>query len=303
MSVFLEKPGFLLARIDQICTAIFSGLSETVTLNQAEFLLLLDRLGSMIQINLARAAGVDKSTTAFILDNLQNRGWIERTVNQDDRRSSFVSLTASGAALVPEVRRDFEQLQHVLQSPVEPARLLHLIPMLHRLGSNPEGLAPRWQTACDPASGVLDRSLSFLTRRTLQLLNAQFLAVMGDTKLTLRQFSLLFILSRRQRITQIEFARIFGVDPATCAVIMRGPLRRGLIASAPSPQDGRARVYRLTKTGRGYLEAVHPRVDRVEAAAFRHETAEDCRGMVNDLRAIVKAHSHSLRFPGAIDSR
>ncbi len=40
------------------------------TLAQAEFLLLLAQADDRDQISLSRAAGVDKSTTAFILDNL-----------------------------------------------------------------------------------------------------------------------------------------------------------------------------------------------------------------------------------------
>jgi len=302
MGHFLRKPGFLLARVDQICTAIFGSLSETATLSQAEFLLLLDRLGPMIQIALARAAGVDKSTTAYILDNLQARGWVERTVREQDRRSSLISLTPEGKAILPQVRRDFAELQRRLEAPLDPRDLAMLVARLHRLGQNPGVPAPMWRTACDPVTGVLDVALSFLTRRALQLLHAQFLATTQGTRLTLRQFSLLFILSKRQSITQTEFARVFGLDPATCAVIMRGPSQRGLIASAPCEQDRRARIYTLTGTGRALLEKVHPLVDRSEAVVFRHESPEELAGIVDQLRVIVEAYSHQLRFPGAIGS-
>lgn len=300
MGRFLEKPGFLLARVDQICTAIFSSLSDSVTLSQAEFLLLLDRLGPMIQIALARAAGVDKSTTAYILDNLQARGWIKRTVDEDDRRTLLISLTPAGQALLPRVRRDFTGLQRELEAPLDPTDRKFLIGYLYQLGQNEDVPGPSWRVACEPDSGVLDLAPSFLARRALQLFHAQFMAMTHGMRLTMRQFSLLYILSQRGSITQTEFARVFGLDPATCAVIMRGPASRGLIASAPCEHDRRARIYTLTSAGLAMLGEVHPLIDRAEAAVFNCESLEVREKIVCQLRQIVSAHSHRLRFPGVI---
>lgn len=300
MGQFMRKPGFLLARVDQICTAIFGTLSGTTTLSQVELLLLLDRLGPMIQITLARAAGVDKSTTAYIVDNLQARGWVERTVPENDRRSQLVSLTEEGRRVLPLVKRDFAALQQQLKAPFALHESALLISRLHRLGQHSEASAPPWRSACEPATGVLDFAISFLARRALQLLHAQFTAKTRGTRLTLRQFSLLFILSRREAITQVEFARIFGLDPATCAVIMRGPARRGLIDSARCPHDGRARTYRLTQAGRTLLGEVHPLVDESEAAVFGHLSAEERERIVEWLQRIVRSYSELLRYPGAI---
>ncbi|BBC73458.1 conserved hypothetical protein [Altererythrobacter sp. B11] len=299
MQYFLRKPGFLLARVDQICTAIFGGLSGTATLSQAEFLLLLDRLGPMIQIALAGAAGVDKSTTAYILDNLQARGWVERTVRKEDRRSSLVSLTPAGQAVVPQVQEDFAELQRQLGAPFTAPERARLIASLQSLGQNPGRGVPVWRRACDPGSGVLDGAISFLTRRALQLLHAEFLEATRGTRLTLRQFSLLFILSRRESITQSAFARLFGLDPATCAVIMRGPAQRGLIASARCPSDGRARLFRLTEAGSALLASMHPLVDETEEAVFRDLSAAERQKTVRQLQQIVKAHSALLRFPAS----
>lgn len=300
MEPFLSKPGFLLARVDQICTAIFSSLSNNTTLSQAEFLLLLDRLGPMIQIELARAAGVDKSTTAYILDNLQARGWIERTVREHDRRSSLISLTAAGVEALPQIKRDFSELQRQLALPFNPFEMQLLVTALYRLGQNASVPAPIWRTACDPPEGVLDMSLSFLTRRVLQLMHGQFLALTAGYGITLRQFSLLFLLSKRASLTQTEFARLFGLDPATCAVIMRSPTRRGLIASEPSSADGRARIYTLTPSGAALLQEVHSLVDKSEAGVFGAETRKSREHIISQLRIITNEYSHLLRFPGAI---
>ncbi len=300
MRHFLKRPGFLLARVDQISTALFGDLCDCATLSQAEFILLLDRLGPMIQIELAKAAGVDKSTTAYVLDNLQDRGLIRRDVPEKDRRSLKVSLTQDGEALVPVVKQAFLNLQEELEEPLDPMEKPLLVAMLHRLGSYPGGAGPLWRTACDPQTGVLDNALSFLSRRVLQLLLAQFLATTREYGLTLRQFSLLFVLSQRESLTQAEFARMFGLDPATCGVIIRGALRRGLISGERCSQDKRARRYRLTEAGQNTLEVIHPLVDESEATVFARERAESREGLIRQLTKIVHAHSHRLRFPGAI---
>jgi len=300
MARFVVKPGFLLARIDQISTSIHGALSDGETLAQAELLLLLDGLGPVPQITLARAAGIDKSTTAYVLDNLQKRGSIDRTPCSDDRRRALVTLTAEGASRIDRIRDDYARLQTDLSAPLDPIDLPRLLALLHKLGSNPMSPAPLWLPACHPAIGVLDGAVSFLCRRVLQLFQAQFVACTAAQKLTLRQFSLLVILAMRESITQVGFARLFGIDPSTCAVILKGLLARGLITAAASPQDRRERIYAITDAGRAILVEVQPHVDRSERLVFRGESAAHIRWMIRQLQAVVHAHSDRLRFPGAI---
>jgi len=298
MAHFLARPGFLLARVDQISTSIHGSLSAGETLGQAEFLLLLDALGAVPQITLARAAGVDKSTTAYVLDNLQAHGLIARAACPDDRRRALVSLTDEGAARIGRVRADYAELQRQLAAPLAADAMARLIAMLHALAA--EGPAPLWVPACDPARGVLDGAASFLLRRVLQSFQAQFIACTPALNLTLRQFSLLFILSTRPAITQMGFARMFGLDPSTCAVIMRGLASRGMIEGRASDADRRERVHAITPQGRAALRDVQPLVDRSEGLVFRGETAAEIDWLVRQLQAIVRAYSQRLRFPGAL---
>jgi len=300
MARFQARPGFLLARIDQICTAIHGEISSGETLAQAEFLLLLDAFGAVSQIALARAAGVDKSTTGYVLDNLQTRDLIVRTACPDDRRRALVSLTPAGAGRIARVRADHAELQHQILLPLDPPDRPRFAALLHRLGADPTGPAPLWVPACDPAAGVLDGAASFLLRRLLQVFQAQFLACTPAFGLTLRQFSLLFILSVRPSITQMGFARMFGLDPSTCAVIVRGLVARALIVGQASPHDRRERVYAITPQGRTTLSDVQMLVDRSERLTFRGESTAEIRWLVRRLQRIVGAYSHRLRFPGAL---
>ncbi len=66
MRRFVSQPGFLLARINQIYVALHNEASMGRTPAQSELLLLLEGGESLSQATLARAAGLDTSTTALV---------------------------------------------------------------------------------------------------------------------------------------------------------------------------------------------------------------------------------------------
>jgi DNA-binding MarR family transcriptional regulator len=295
MAPLFRKPGFLLARIDQIGTALHGARLPAVTLAQAEALLVLDAIGTMPQVAVARAIGLDKSTTGLVLDNLEARDLVGRSSCAEDRRRAQVSLTERGRMDISAVRAAFGILQEELLTSLDDASGERLIEMLRRIGSNPLSPAPPWQPAA-----TLESAPSFLFRRVLQHLQGAFAAAVAPSRTTLRQFSLLYILSLRPSISQIGFARLYGLDPSTCAVILRGLAKRGLLSANPSPQDGRERIYQLTGAGHAAFLELQAMADRSERAALRGETAADIRWLIGQLRRIVAAYSDRLRFPGLL---
>lgn len=306
MAPFLAQPGFLLARIDQICTAIHADFSREDTLAQAEMLLLLDSLDEPDQITLARAAGVDSSTTALILNNLEARDLVMRRNNPRDRRKTLVQLTARGRKRLPAVHEAFRATQACLVEPLDAASVPRLIDMLRQIGGDPMSPAPLWVpegSENDSRAAIVTGSPGFLCRRVLQVAQAYFQRETGEMGLTLRQFSLIFLLSRHACLSQIGFARLFGLDPSTCAVIMKNLLARKLLERRTSAEDARERVYSLTPLGRDMLEAAQPCTDRSLQFVFRAMSRGDTRLLVAQFQRIVRAHSARLRFPGALFSR
>jgi DNA-binding MarR family transcriptional regulator len=290
-----------MARIDQISTALFGERSSGETLGQAEFLLLLDVSATTDQITLARGAGVDKSTTAYILGNLETRGLITRIPDPQDRRRTIPQLTNEGRARMPAVHRAFHELQQELADALDPGAVEPFVAMLRRIAANPMNAAPPWAPSESGSSPLADAP-SFLCRRAFQVAQAQFVACTAALNLTPRQFSLLFSLCHVPAISQAGFAKTFGLDPSTCGVIMRNLAKRGLIRGTESEQDRRERIYVVTPAGRELAMSAQPLVDKSERFAARGLERDEVKWLVQQLQRIVAAHSDRLRFPGIFGS-
>jgi len=298
MQSFVSQPGFLLARVNQIYVALHNDVSHGETPAQAEFLLLLANSEKPDQASLARSAGMDTSTTTLVLDNLEARGLVARESDPDDRRRCVVSLTTAGRKQVGNTRAAFMETQSRLVSPLSQGSVGHFVQMLQQIGADPDTPAPVWL----PQEGTAERvahSPGFLCRRALQVCEAYFLDCTASLNLTPRQYSVLFIVNRHPGLSQAAFARIFGLDPATCAVIMKNLATRRLLDRKISSRDRRERLYSLTAAGEQALRAARPLVDKSERLILRGLSRTQARELVSRLQAIVKAHSRRLAFPGA----
>jgi DNA-binding MarR family transcriptional regulator len=64
----------------------------------------------MSQNDLSRCSGFDKTTIVAILDDLERRGWAQRTRDPSDRRRHQVEVTADGLSMLDEL------LDHALEN-------------------------------------------------------------------------------------------------------------------------------------------------------------------------------------------
>jgi len=301
MRPFMAKPGYLLARINQIYVSLYGEASAGETVAQTELLLLVASNERLDQISLARAAGLDTSTTALILDNLQTRSLVVRESDANDRRRSILHLTAAGRKRVPGLREAFLATQSQLAEPLGKSSVVQLKQTLRHIAANPLSPAPMWIPE-DREDGigenVVTHSLGFLCRRALQLCEAYFLACAAPLSLTPRQFSVLFLVNTQGQLSQVTFSRLFGLDPATASVVMKNLVARRLLDRRVSLEDRRARLYSLTEPGRVMLRDAQPLVDQSERLVQHGCSKVDVRELVARLQQIVKAHSGRLSFPG-----
>jgi DNA-binding MarR family transcriptional regulator len=62
--------------------------------------------------------GHKRSTLTNVLDRLEERGYVTRTVNPDDRRSFVVTTTRVGAAAARRVRKVLDELEGAIRAEV-----------------------------------------------------------------------------------------------------------------------------------------------------------------------------------------
>ncbi len=144
---------------------------------RSELLLLISGGATLNQVTLARAAGLDTSTTALVLDNLESQGLIARVSDPEDRRRTILELTPAGRRQVPDVREIFQRAQAQLVAPLKSDVRADLARMLRHIGANPVSPAPLWVPE-DRHDGIGKNSVTgtfgFLSRRALQVSEAYF---------------------------------------------------------------------------------------------------------------------------------
>jgi DNA-binding MarR family transcriptional regulator len=72
---------------------------------------LSERGGACSMADLHRSFGHKRSTLTSIVDRLEQRGLVERTIHPDDRRSFLLTLTRDGALSARRVRSLLERLE------------------------------------------------------------------------------------------------------------------------------------------------------------------------------------------------
>lgn len=85
-------------RFVQITTAIWAEACAGESLSHVEFgtLSALQHNSELDQISLAAWVGVDRTNIGLIIDGLEKRGFVERSVNPKDRRARLIAVTQAG---------------------------------------------------------------------------------------------------------------------------------------------------------------------------------------------------------------
>ncbi len=100
-----DRPGFLIRRLHQIHTALFMQecASEGLTPVQYSVLTALGQMGPSEQIAISRAVGLDRTSTADVMQRLEKRKMIRRRTSPKDRRSKIATLTEVGESLLERI--------------------------------------------------------------------------------------------------------------------------------------------------------------------------------------------------------
>lgn len=134
MSVIQELPGHLIRRLHQISVSAFTqevgAAGFDLTPVQFAALRMLKEHPDIDQATLAGLIAYDRVTLGGVVNRLEARGLIERTISETDRRARQLRLTERGESVLttvwPAVRRTQETILKDL-TPEEQETLLRLL--------------------------------------------------------------------------------------------------------------------------------------------------------------------------------
>ena len=139
-------PGHSIRRLQQIAVAVF--LQETdghaVTPVQYAALQTVADQPGIDQRTLAGAIAFDTSTIAGVIDRLEARSLLVRSVSADDKRVRRLTLTAAGDALLATVAPAMQRAQERMLAPLRKAERAEFMRMLRTLvnANNEHSRAP-----------------------------------------------------------------------------------------------------------------------------------------------------------------
>ena len=110
---------------------------DDLTTPQYGVLRVLQERGPLDQTSLGGLTAIDRSTLTTLLDRLEGRGLVTRTIDPANRRIRIITLTGEGRAYLDEALVKVTRVHEHLGSYFGDDELGHLAALLQRLGDMP----------------------------------------------------------------------------------------------------------------------------------------------------------------------
>jgi MarR family transcriptional regulator, lower aerobic nicotinate degradation pathway regulator len=97
----------------------------------------LEEWGPASQANLGRSTNIDRSDVVTVLNELESRGLVERTVDPTNRRRNIVSVTRAGSKQLRALDTLIDQVQQRVLAPLSDNERRQLTKLLRKLADAP----------------------------------------------------------------------------------------------------------------------------------------------------------------------
>lgn len=115
-------PGHLIRRMQQIAVAIFheemAAIGVDLTPVQYSALTGIRNYPGIDQASLAGVIGYDRTTIGGVIDRLESKGLVKRTVSSADRRVRQLAIEAEGDALIAQIEPSVQRAQARIVEPL-----------------------------------------------------------------------------------------------------------------------------------------------------------------------------------------
>lgn len=141
----MERPLFsrniaVLYRLNQkILFRIAKQKSLPLEVGQIPVMMQVYRYPGLTQDMISANSGVDKSTVARVLKQLEESGMVRRDADQDDRRVNHIYTTAKAEQYRERVFQMIHELHDILYQGLTEDEVEHAIPLVMKMRANAEG--------------------------------------------------------------------------------------------------------------------------------------------------------------------
>ena len=132
----------LIGELHNCCKERYTAEAKAFRLPQAELkcLMLFDGHKYLTGIEIAGLLEVAKSRATVIIENLENKGLVQRAPDPNDARVKLINLTPSGQRKVREIEEFMFSLHQQLLGQIDPAQRTGVITALETLRSSMEAV-------------------------------------------------------------------------------------------------------------------------------------------------------------------
>ena len=113
-----------------------------LTLNEVRALSFIGRHPGATQKELVNHSGADKAQVARMVGMLEDKGWLERVPNAEDKRSRCLALSEQGQVVFKAMRASRQALSASLLKNCDGETQAQLLTLLARVRSNVDALDP-----------------------------------------------------------------------------------------------------------------------------------------------------------------
>ncbi len=119
-----RMPGHYVRRLQQVAVALFAQeIPATLDITPVQFAALqaIRHQPDLDQATLAGLIGYDRATIGGVVDRLEAKGWVTRSLDANDRRVRLLRLTGDGTKALRAVMPAVERVQKRLMEPLTAA--------------------------------------------------------------------------------------------------------------------------------------------------------------------------------------
>ncbi len=133
-----RSPGPLIRRVHQIGVSIFAEEFSDFDITPLQFSILwtLNSHPGIDQITLAQAIALDRTTCSNIVNRLEQRGYIRRETDPNNRRAKLVYLADSGKKVIDNAAVPMDKVQKKLLQPLSPNERKLFLNLLGKLAES-----------------------------------------------------------------------------------------------------------------------------------------------------------------------